>query len=77
MVPLLRVIYPDGITHFQQDYSPIHDSRVVQEWPSLLADVELFDWSPRAPDMNTIEYVECGKEDNAGNLACPSSQKQR
>jgi hypothetical protein len=27
--------------------------------------------------MNTIEYVECGKEDNAGNLACPSSQKQR
>jgi hypothetical protein len=32
----------DGKTpHFQQDHSSIHDSRVVQEWLSLQADVEL------------------------------------
>jgi hypothetical protein len=49
-----RTLYPDGIIHLQQDHSSIHDSRVVQEWLSLQAEVELSDWPPRAPYMNPI-----------------------
>ena len=57
VVPSVRLLYRDGIIHFQQDYS-VHDSRVVQERLSLQADVDLTDWPPRAPGMNSIEYVE-------------------
>jgi hypothetical protein len=42
MVPAVRMLYPDGIIHFQQGHS-IHVSRVVQERLSLQADVELND----------------------------------
>ena len=55
MVPSVRMLYPDGIIHLQQDHTSIHDSRVVQEWLSRQADVELLDWPSRAPDMNHIE----------------------
>jgi hypothetical protein len=55
MLPSARMLYAEGILHFQQDHSSIHDSRVVQEWLSLQADVELIHWPPRAPDMNPIE----------------------
>jgi len=51
------MLYPDGIIHLQQDHSSIHDSHVVQEWLSWQADVELIDWTPRAPDMNPIENM--------------------
>jgi len=51
------MLYPDGIIHFQQDHSSSHDSRVVQEWLSLQADVELINWPPRAPGMNPIENI--------------------
>jgi len=51
------MLYPDGITHLQQDHSCIHDSRVVQERLPRQADVELLDWPPRAPDMNPIENM--------------------
>jgi hypothetical protein len=51
------MLYPDGINHFQQDHSSIHDSRVFQEWLSLQADVELIDWPPCLPDMNPIENM--------------------
>jgi hypothetical protein len=54
MLPSVRMLSPEGIIHFQQDHSSIHDSRVVQEWLSLQADVELIDWPPRAPGMNPI-----------------------
>ena len=57
MLPSVRMLNPNGIIHFQQDHSSIHDSRVVQEWLSLQADIELVDWSPRAPDMNPIENM--------------------
>jgi len=57
MVPSVRMLYPDGIIHLQQDQPSIHDSRVVQEWLSRQADVELIDWTPRAPDMNPIENM--------------------
>jgi len=57
MVPSVRMLYPDGVIHLQQDHSSIHDSRVVQEWLSRQADVELLDWTPRAPDMNPIENM--------------------
>jgi len=55
MVPSVRMLYPDGIIHFQQDHCSIHDSRVVKEWLSLQADVELNDWPQQAPDMNPID----------------------
>jgi len=35
MLPSVRMLYPNGKIHFQQDHSSIHDSRVVQEWLSL------------------------------------------
>jgi hypothetical protein len=56
-VPSVRMLYPDGIIHLQQDHSSIHDSRVVQEWLSWQADFKLIDWTPRAPDMNPIENM--------------------
>ena len=57
MVPSVRMLYPDGIIHLQDN--SIHDSRVVQECLSRLAYVELLEWLPRRPDMNPIEiYVE-------------------
>jgi len=46
MAPSVWILYPEGIIHFQQDHSSIHDSRVVQEWLSRQADVELLDWPP-------------------------------
>jgi len=51
------MLYPDGIIHFQQDHSSIHDSCVVQEWLSLQADVGLIDWLLRAPDMYAIKNM--------------------
>jgi hypothetical protein len=57
MVPSVRMIYPDGINQFQQDHSSNHDSRVVQEWLSLQADVELNDWPLCLPDMSPIENM--------------------
>jgi len=50
------MLYPDVIINFQQDHS-IHDSRVVQEWLWLQAEVELIDWPTRSPDMNPIENM--------------------
>jgi len=57
MVPSVRMLYPDGIIHLQQDNSSIHDSCVVQEWLSRQADIELMDWPPQAPDTNPIENI--------------------
>ena len=57
MVPSVWMLYPDGIIHLQQDYSSIHDSRVVQEQLPRQADVELLDRPPRAPDMNPLENM--------------------
>jgi len=57
IVPSVRMLYPDGMIHLQQDHSSIHDSHVVQEWLSWQANVELLDWPPRMPDMNPIENM--------------------
>jgi len=57
MVPSVQMLYPDGFIHFQQDHSSIHDSRVVQEWLSLQAEVKLTDWPPRASDMKPIKNM--------------------
>ena len=57
MVPSVRMLYPDSIIHLQQNHSSIHDSREIQEWLLLQADVELIDWPPRAPVMNPIENM--------------------
>ena len=57
LLPSVRMLYPDGIIHFQEDHFFLHDSPVVLEWLSLQADVELIDWSPRAPDTKPIENM--------------------
>ena len=57
MVLSVRMLYPDGIIHLQQDHSSIHDSRVVQERVAQQADVEILYWLPRAPDMNPTEKM--------------------
>jgi len=46
VLPSVRMLCPDGIIHLQQDQSSIQDCRVVQEWLSRQADVELLDWPP-------------------------------
>ena len=43
VLPSVRMLYLNGIIHFQQDHSSIRDSRVVEEWLSLQAEVELID----------------------------------
>jgi len=53
MVPSVQMLYLDGIIHFQQDHSSIHDSRVVQQWLSLQVD-ELIDWPPLVPDVKNM-----------------------
>jgi len=76
MVSSVRMLYSDVITHLQQDHFSIHDSRVVQEWLTRQADVELLDWPPRAPDMNPIENMWSEvKRTMHEHLACPPSQK--
>ena len=54
-VPSVWILYPDGVIHLDQDHTSIHDCRVVQEWLSRQADVELLPWPPRASDMNPFE----------------------
>lgn len=56
MVPSVRVLYPDGIIHFQQDQSPVHKSQSVQEWFARQDQVELRLASCGA-DLNPIENV--------------------
>ena len=41
---------------FQQDYSSIHTSKVVQEWFTL-KNIESFDWVSLSADLNIIENV--------------------
>ena len=57
MLPSVRMFYPDGTINFQEDPSSIHDSRVLQKWLSLQADVELIEWPRRSPDLNPIENM--------------------
>jgi hypothetical protein len=51
------MLYPDGIIHFQQVHSCIHDSRVVKEWLSLQADVEVIAGHRERQYMNPIENM--------------------
>jgi len=57
MLSFVWMLHPNGINHFQQDQSSIHDSFVVKKWLSLQADVELIDWLTRATDMNPNENM--------------------
>lgn len=57
MVPSVRFLHPEGTIYFQQDQSPIHKSRVVQEWFANQSEVILIDWPPCGADMNPIENV--------------------
>jgi len=57
IVPSVWMLYPEVMIQLQQDHSSIHDPRVVQEWLSRQANVELLEWPPRAPDMNPIENM--------------------
>ena len=43
--------------HFQQDFSPVHQARVVREWLEEAEDVQLEPWVARAPDLSPIENV--------------------
>jgi hypothetical protein len=52
------------------NYSSTHNSRLLEEWLSRQADIELNDWPPRSPDLNTMNVNVYGdEENNAGNLA--------
>jgi len=57
MVLSVQKLYLDGIIHSQKDQSSIHDYRVVQDWLSRQADIELLSQPSRAPDMNPNENM--------------------
>ena len=57
MVPSVREHYPDGVIQFQQDKSPIHTCRVVNDWFRRHNEIQVLDWPPRGADMNPIENV--------------------
>lgn len=49
-VSSVKRIYPEKLTQFQQHHS-IHHSRVLREWQSPQAHVEITNWSPRVPGI--------------------------
>ena len=42
---------------FQQDFSPIHQARIVRQWLQEERDLQQVPWVARAPDINIIENV--------------------
>lgn len=57
MVPSVRVLQSHGVIQFQQDQSPIHTSRAVQEWFAGQPEIDLIDWPPRGADLNPMENM--------------------
>jgi hypothetical protein len=64
MVPSIRVFFLDAVVQFQEDHSPIHEPRVLQELLSWQANVELNDWPLWVPDMYYIENIWSGVNKN-------------
>ena len=42
---------------FQQDFSPVHQARIVREWLEEAEDLQLVPWVARAPNLSPIENV--------------------
>ena len=42
---------------FQQDFSPVHQARIVREWLEEVEELELVPWVARAPDLSPIENL--------------------
>lgn len=42
---------------FQQDFSPVHQARIVREWLQEEEELQLVPWVARAPDLSPIENV--------------------
>ena len=56
-LPEIKAHMGDGILHWQQDNSSVHNSTVVQSWLQSQPDVELVDWVPRGADLNPVENM--------------------
>lgn len=59
LLPSVRVMafpHPQTIK-LVQDNSPIHTSRVVQEWFAQHQEIELIKWPPKGCDLNPIENL--------------------
>ena len=57
MIPSAWELYPEGTLLLQQDYHPVHTVNRIQEWFNRRPDIDLLEWRPHSPDMNTIENV--------------------
>lgn len=55
-LPAVRRMRPAPIL-FQQDFSPVHQARIVREWLQGVEELELVPWVARAPDLSPIENV--------------------
>ena len=59
LIPTVRAMVfppPDPIK-LVQDLSPIHTSRIVNDWFSDHPEIELIDWPPKGCDMNPIKNL--------------------
>jgi hypothetical protein len=73
-VPSVGVLYPDGVIHFQQDHSSIHNSCVPRM--ANIADQCCTYWlATKSAWYKSQEYVECSEENHARILPWPPSEK--
>ena len=54
MVLYARLLYPDGIVQFQQDYHPAHIYILIRDWFVRRLNIELIDWPHCSLDLNPI-----------------------
>ena len=57
MLPSVRDRFGAEQVIFQQDRSPIHTSKIVQQWFTSHPDITVLDWPPKGADLNPIEHV--------------------
>jgi hypothetical protein len=58
VIPAVRMVYPAEkmpIIRVDEDNSPVHTARIVQQWYARQPDVVRFNWPARSPDLNPIE----------------------
>ena len=57
MLKSVRLLNPSGKLYMIQDNSPIHKSKIVQNWIKSRKDIIVLIWTPLFPGLNYIEYL--------------------
>ncbi|GFT73811.1 transposable element Tcb2 transposase [Trichonephila clavipes] len=56
--PFVQNSFPGECPLYQDDNSPIHTAKIVQEWfAEHEGEVGHLDWLPQSPDLNIIEHL--------------------